>query len=186
MSEKNLEYAELRAPQEGIVVRRLARSGDLATPGRPLVVLETGGGREVRVTWPAALDWPAAPGSPAEVRVPRRDLVLPAVIDRVSPAADGHTMEGYLRVEGLELPSGTFVDVVLLGEPVSVLRLPPEALVHRGSLTGAFTVEEGRASLRWLRLTADGRVQAGLVPGDLVILNPPADLKHGDAVESGS
>jgi hypothetical protein len=168
------------------VVRRLARAGDLATPGRPLVVLETGGEREVRVTWPAELDWLAAPGAPAEVLLPRRDLVLPAVIDRVSPAADGHTMEGFLRVEGLEVPSGTFVDVVLLGESISVLRLPPEARVYRGSLTGAFTVEEGRASLRWVRLTSDGRVQAGLAPGELVIFNPPADLKHGDAVESGS
>jgi len=186
MSEKNLEYAELRAPQGGVVVRRLARAGDLATPGRPLVVLETGGEREVRITWPAGLDWPADPGSPAEVRVPRRDLVLPAVIDRVSPAADGHTMEGFLRVEGLKVPSGTFVEVVLLGEPVSVLRLPSEARVYRGSLIGTFTVEEGRASLRWLRLTPDGRVQAGLAPGELVILNPPADLQHGDAVESGS
>jgi hypothetical protein len=58
--------------------------------------------------------------------------------------------------------------------------------VERGSLEGVFTVEDGRASLRWLRLTPDGRVLAGLSPGDSVILNPPADLRNGDAVEAGS
>jgi len=186
MSERNLDYAVLRAPESGVVVRRLARAGDLATPGRPLVVMETGGGREVRVTWPAELEWPATPGSPAEVQVPRRDTVLPAKINRVSPSADDHTLEAFLSVEGLDVPSGTFVDVVLLGDPAPVLRLPDEARVERGSLAGAFTVEDGRASLRWLRLTPDGRVLAGLSPGDRVILNPPADLKNGDAVEAGS
>jgi multidrug efflux pump subunit AcrA (membrane-fusion protein) len=186
MSERNLDYAELRAPENGVVVRRLARAGDLATPGRPLVVLETGGGREVRVTWPAELEWAVAPGAEAEVQLPRRDRVLPARIDRVSPSADGHTLEAYLRVEGLDVPSGTFVDVVLLGEPAPVLRLPEGARVERGSLEGVFTVEDGRASLRWLRLTPDGRVLAGLSPGDSVILNPPADLRNGDAVEAGS
>jgi RND family efflux transporter MFP subunit len=31
MSERNLGYAELRAPRDGVVVRRMARPGDLAT-----------------------------------------------------------------------------------------------------------------------------------------------------------
>jgi hypothetical protein len=37
--------------------------------------------------------------------------------------------------------------------------------------------------LRWLRLGPEGRVEAGLSPGDTVIAAPPATLEDGDPVE---
>ena len=60
------------------------------------------------------------------------------------------------------------------------LLLPPEAVVRRGELTGAYVVDgAGRISLRYLRLgspAADGRVPvlAGLLKGEKVATDPIA------------
>lgn len=185
MSRRNLDYAVLRAPARGVVVRRLARAGDLATPGRPLVVLENPADLEVRVTLPAEMAWPVHPGDRAEVRSALDDgNARPATVNRVTPGADRHTIEIYLRPEGLEAPSGSFVRTTLFAaDSVDALRLPDGALVRRGPLTGAFLVHDGHASLRWLRLGPEGRVEAGLSPGDTVIAAPPATLEDGDPVE---
>ena len=186
MSEQNLAYAELRAPHDGVVVRRLARAGDLATPGRPLLIIEDTEGREVRVTLPAGMAWPVASGDAAEIILAKDGQAVSAVVDRVTPTADRHTIEAFLHSDDLVARSGTFVKAVLLGEPVSALRVPREAQLRRGPLTGVFVVHEGRASLRWIRLSADGQVLAGLSPGDSIILAPPADLENGDPIEVAS
>jgi membrane fusion protein (multidrug efflux system) len=105
-------------------------------------------------------------------------------VDRVSPGADRYTIVAYLRADGLIAPSGTFVRANLFGsEEVGALRVPAEALVRRGPLTGVYVVQDGRAALRWLRLSPDGRVQAGLTENEVVVLEPPVGLEDGDRVE---
>lgn len=185
MSRRNVEYAVLRAPMNGVVVRRTARAGDLAVPGRPVVVLENPSDLEVRITLPAEMEWPLGPGDRAEVRIPLGNgEPRPAVVDRVVPGADGHTVEAFLRVEDVKAPSGSFVRASLFGaDSTGAIRLPDTALIRKGPLTGAFVVRDGRALLRWLRLGPDGRVMAGIDPGDSVVTAPPADLEDGDPVE---
>lgn len=184
MNERNLGYAELRAPRNARVVGRRVREGDLANPGQSLLVLEDDSTPEVRVTLPAHLKWPVIAGDRAEIRlISDPDRVIAAAVDRISPSADNYTFEIFLNADGLDVPTGTFVRAVLLGEPTEVIRIPDHALVKRGPLTGVFVVQEGRAVLRWLRMAPDGRVSAGLSPGEHVILNPPSLLEAGQPVE---
>jgi len=63
--------------------------------------------------------------------------------------------------------------------------LPTEALVWRGSLPSVFVLENGKPSLRIVRVgypLPDGRVSvvSGLSGGEEVILNPPASLISGE------
>ncbi len=185
MSERNLGYAEMRAPQDGVVIQRMARAGDLALPGRPILSLENPQDLEIRVTLPATTDFDVAPGMKAEVYTGLEgDTAYPAVVNRVTPGADRHTIVAYLRADGLEAPSGTFVRAFLFGPEASdVLRVPDEALVRRGALTGVYVISDGRATLRWLRFSPDGRVEAGLNAGEQIVLSPPAGLEDGDPVE---
>lgn len=184
MSERNLSYSELRAAGSGVVVQRMVREGDLATPGRTLLVMEETGAPEVRITIPAQNAAHLAPGSRAEVMTdPEDTTVVAAVVDRVTPSAVNHTLEAFLRGDGLPERRGTFVTAVLFGDPVEAIRVPPEALVHRGPLTGVFVVREGHAVLRWLRLGSGGRVEAGLSPGDSVVVAPPATLETGRPIQ---
>lgn len=187
MSERNLSYSELRAASEGIVVQRLVREGDLATPGRTLLVVEETGQPEVRITVPAQNGAHLAAGAPAEILSgPEGGPAIPAVIDRVTPSAVNHTLEAYLRGDGLPERRGTYVTVTLFGDPVEAIRVPAGSLVHRGPLTGVFVVREGRAVLRWLRLGSGGRVEAGLSPGDSVVVAPPSTLENGRPIRVAS
>ncbi len=185
MSRRNLDYAVLRAPRSGVVVKRLARAGDLATPGRPLVVIEDPAALEVRVTLPAELRFPVAPGAKALVEGPLAGGgPVPATVSRVTPGAESHTLEAYLQVDGLSAPSGSFVQATVFGpDSVRALRVDDDAVVRRGPLTGVFIVRDGRAALHWIRLAGDGEVLAGVAPGDSVIAAPSADLEDGDRVE---
>ena len=185
MNRRNLEYAVLRAPRDGVIVEKKIHPGDLVLPGMPLLIMEDASDLEVRATLPAELEAAIAPGDSAWLlpslgtRAP-----VPTVVDRVSPSAEDHVIVAYLKARGLRAPTGTFVKVTLLGAgDESALRVPEAALLHRGPLTGVFAVRDGRAILRWLRLTEDGRVAAGLATGDTFVVHPPADLEDGDLVE---
>jgi RND family efflux transporter MFP subunit len=187
MSERNLSYSELRAGSPGVVVQRMVREGDLATPGRTLLVMEETGAPEVRITVPAQSGARLAPGSPAEILSdPEGSAAVSAVVDRVTPSAVNHTLEAFLRGDGIPERRGTFVTVALFGDSVKAIRVPPEALVHRGPLSGVFVVRDGRAALRWLRLGSGGRVEAGLSPGDSVVVAPPATLESGRLIQVAS
>ncbi|HET9232736.1 MAG TPA: HlyD family efflux transporter periplasmic adaptor subunit, partial [Candidatus Eisenbacteria bacterium] len=186
MNQRNLEYAVLRAPRDGVIVEKKASPGDLILPGVPVLILENPGDLEVRATLAAEVAGSIAPGDSARIVSPLGGSVaLSTVVDRVSPNADDHVIVAYFKATGLMARTGTFVNVTLFGrETAEELRLPESALLYRGPLTGVFAVRDGRAALRWLRVTSDSRVAAGLAPGDSFIVLPPADLQDGDLVES--
>jgi multidrug efflux system membrane fusion protein len=156
-AERELSYAVVRAPRDGVVVRRPVRVGDLASPGMTLLVLEGESAPEVRATLPADLDVPLDPGADVRVRFADGEE-FEGTLDRVEPSADLHTRVVYVSVPETGRPTGTFVQVafpVPRGEPA--LHVPPGSLVVRGPLRGVFVVREDRAVLRWLRLDADLR-----------------------------
>lgn len=185
MAEENFGYAVLRAPHDGVIIARPARPGDLAAPGVRILTLEDAAGPEIRITLSADSDILPFVGMAAAV-APSGDGAsrVHATVARVSPNADLNTIVAYLSAQGSGLVTGTFVDVHLEAPgTVAALRLPAESLVRRGPLVGAYIVHEGRAVLRWVRLDATGRVQAGVAAGDTVVLAPSTDLKDGDRVE---
>jgi RND family efflux transporter MFP subunit len=183
MAENNLRYAVIRAPLDGVVVRRYVRVGDLAVPGKPLLSLEDTAEHEVRITVPA--EAVVTPRADMRATITTRDgRTVTAHVDRVVPSADAHTMVAYLQTEGIDRPSGSYVQAHLFGETqAEAIRVPEEALVRRGPLTGVFVVSDGRAVLRWLRLAEDGRVLAGLAEGEEIVLGPSSELQDGSRVE---
>lgn len=180
MATQNMAYADIHAPESGVVVERRVRRGDLATPGRPLVVIEAGD-REILVTLPADVGASTRPGD--AVVVSGAGIESAGVVDRVTPDVSRRTQRLFVRVPELSLPSGSFVDVRFAGrEALARVRVPREALRHRASLTSVFVVDGDRAVLRYVRLDDEGNVLAGLRAGDRVVLSPPSDLRDGDRV----
>jgi membrane fusion protein, multidrug efflux system len=186
MNRKNLEYAVLRAPRDGVIVEKKINPGDLVLPGATLLIMEDSDNLEVRATLPVEMERGIAPGDSAFL-VSSLDpsAPVPAVVDRVSPNADDHVIVAYFNASRLRAPTGTFVKVTLFSrDHATSLRLPESAILHRGPLTGVFAVRDGRAVLRWLRLGEDSSIAAGLAAGDSFLVAPPADLEDGDRVEA--
>jgi hypothetical protein len=112
-------------------------------------------------------------------RVPAREVT-------VFPAADVATHAVRVRVQ---LPSldpapapGTTVKVAFPATAgASRVRVPSSALVRRGELTAIYVVDDGRLSLRQLRLgrEAGGQVEviSGLKAGESIAIDPVAALQ---------
>lgn len=175
-------FAELRAPIDGVVSRRLMEPGELATPGRGVVEIHD----------PAAL---RAVGTipqyvlPRTARVERAEIELPAVGIRVKaekvtvlPAADPRLLSTQVRAElPAELPSGivpgTAAKVLVPIGRSRKLVVPAAAVVRRGELTAVYVLADNTRQLRQVRVgnRVDGdavEVLAGLAAGERVALDP--------------
>lgn len=194
----NVEQIEtavtLRAPFDGVVVRRHADVGADLAPGSPVVDLRSSGPLEVVVSIPegavtsfqhASIEVETAGGTWRTATI----KLLDGMVDFASRTRSarlalkdpaGFVAGAYTRVRVL----GTANVAAGVGTAV-----PNSSLVHRGALTGVFIVHDGHAQLRWLRLgqTLDeqSEVLGGLDRGDSVVVAPGA-LREGTAVRIGS
>lgn len=167
------DYSTVRAPFDGIVVRRMVDPGAFAAPGAPLVTVQDSRRLRVAVT--------AAPGT---VRDLRRGDVVTATIEGVPARA---TVEGIVPAAGSLYTVNAIVDngdgahlpgsAAVLAIPTGVRRalfVPVDAIQRQGDLTGVWLGSEHGATLRWIRLgdSADEMVEvlAGLRDGDRVLV----------------
>jgi RND family efflux transporter MFP subunit len=176
-------FAELRAPIDGVVGRRLMEPGELATPGRGVVEIHD----------PAAL---RAVGTipqfvlPRTARVERAEIELPSVQRRVKasrvtmlPAADPRLLSTQIRAElPADAPAGvvpgTAAKVLLPIGRSQKLVVPAAAVLRRSELTAVYVITEaGSRQLRQVRVgnrVSDDAVEvlAGLSAGERVALDP--------------
>jgi RND family efflux transporter MFP subunit len=188
-------YVALRAPFAGTVVRRDADPGDLAVPGRPILALVRPGSVEIEADLPAAVAARIARGDRLDVRDPETGVVVPARVERISPARDPASRR--VRVElvpsggggdGPGLSPGGFVRVERVDREVPTVWVPRDAVIRRGQLAGVLTVRDGAVDLRWVRIGAERgpavEVLAGLEAGDRVVRRPGPAVADGTPVGS--
>jgi len=176
-------FAELRAPIDGVVTRRLMEPGELAAPGRGVLEIHD----------PAAL---RAVGTipqfvlPRTARLERAEIELPSVQRRVKaasvtmmPAADPRLLSTQIRAElPADAPAGivpgTAAKVLVPIGRSQKLVVPAAAVIRRSELTAVYVLGEGGArQLRQVRVgnrVSDDAVEvlAGLSAGERVALDP--------------
>lgn len=184
-------YAQIPAPFSGRVVDRLCEEGDLASPGRPLLKIEDTGRLRLYASLEASRAGAAEVGKEVEVLVPElAGRAVRGTITEFTPSADPATRTILVKIDLAEDPglrAGLFGRArIPMGER-TVLRVPAEAVVRRGGVTGVFVADGGRAAFRMVTLAGDGaldpEVVAGLNPGDAVVVAPPATLAIGARLE---
>lgn len=190
-------HATIVAPFAGIVARRLAEPGEMATPGRPLLTLFEP--RELRVvaSVPQYKLAELRSGMSGRIEIPSRQLWLDARHIEVLPTVDGqsHTVQVRLylpeNAEGIGgsegnggnggnggIVPGTFARAHFITGLARKLQVPAGAVLRRGELTGVYVLDEqGRPRLRQVRLgeplVGGGiEVMAGLNPGERIALDP--------------
>ncbi len=187
-----LRYAEVRAPLDGVVLQKMAAAGDLAAPGRPVLVLEDPRRLQVQTTVSGETFARIKPGDTVPVSLDGQPQPVEARVARIVPAADPvtHTYTVKLDLPPLAgLRSGTFARVSFPLGSRDALRVPKSAVLQRAGITGVFVVDgQGVARYRMVRTgaEADGQVeiQAGLNPGERVVISSEGELRSGDKVQA--
>ena len=183
---EQLAFTEIRAPYDGLIIRRDHDPGDVLVPGASLMQLVS-----LEELWVSAwVDETAIPalatGQPARILFrsePGRDY--PGTVARLGREADRETREFLVDVGVSALPTnwaiGQRADVFIeVGRQTDALLLPQDFLVWKAGQPGVFVDQEGRAQWRGVTLGLHGAqdiaVTQGLSAGEPVV-RPAAGRK---------
>ena len=178
-------FAEVRAPIDGVVTRRLMQLGELAAPGRGVVEVHDPERLRAVGAIPQFALARMARADRAPVWLPSLNQTVAAIRVTVLPAADARLLSTQVRAD---LPgalpagvvAGTAAKILIPTGSAQKLVMPIDALVRRGELTAVMVIAaDGAAQLRQVRLgdaVENGLIEvlAGLTAGERVQLNPLA------------
>jgi RND family efflux transporter MFP subunit len=174
-------HATILAPLTGVVARRHAELGDMATPGKPLFTIYEPGGLRVTASIPQYRLNDLRKVTTARVEFPELGKWIDATSVKLLPTADSATHVSQVRVSLPPVPEATpgmFARVHFVIGQAEKLTVPASAVVRRGEVAAVYVqASDSRLSLRQLRLgdavgAGEVEVLAGLTPGDKVIGDP--------------
>ena len=187
-AQANLDYMRIVAPFDGVVTRKWAEAGDLATPGKPLVEIENLSVLQVEIDIPESLSARVKLHSKLSI-LGDRGIKTAGVITELSPAVDPATRTRRAKIETKEgsLAPGQFVRVSIPIAEQKVILLPKAAVVERGQLEMVFTTEKQHARMHLVKARAhdDARMEilSGVSAGESVIVEGSDQLSDGQPVE---
>lgn len=182
-------YAEVRAPFAGVVTARYVQQGDLATPGKPLIEIQSPGHLEVHAQISNSAYAALKVGE--VVQVEGTGVHTTAQVLRLSPAADPSTETHLLKATlpaGTQLGAGDFVRVRVPVGTRQALFVPDTALVERAGIPAIFTVDKtDHVHLRMVRVgeREHGRseILSGLTAGERFVTRPTDALANGARIK---
>lgn len=185
-----LGYATLTAPFAGVVTRKLADVGDLASPGRALIELEDPSALRLEIDVPEALIEHVSVGAALPVRIDTLPELVQGTVTEVAPSSDpnSRTFRAQLDLAGSPvLRSGQFGRALVPTGHTNILRAPLDAVVERGQLEIVFVARDGRAELRLVktgkRFATTIEIVSGLSAGEAVVVAGAAMLVDGQPLE---
>lgn len=187
----NQSYGNIVSPLDGLVARRHAEQGDMATPGLPLFTIYEPGGLRVTASVPQYRLKEMRNVKTARVEFPELGKWVEATAVNLLPTADATTHVSQVRVNLPPVPEampGMFARVHFVVGQAEKLTVPAAAVLRRGEVAAVYVQSaDNRLSLRQLRLgdvVGEGEIEvlAGLTAGDKVVTDP---VKAGIQLKSG-
>ncbi|HYG05770.1 MAG TPA: efflux RND transporter periplasmic adaptor subunit [Stenotrophomonas sp.] len=182
------DFAQLRAPADGVVSKRLVQPGQVVAAGTELLRLI----RDGRLEWRAELveDQLAGVKVGNTVELPYNGQVIQGRIRAVSPGVDAQTRTGTIYADLPEpgpLKPGVYVEGRIVTGAGQALTIPSAAIVQRDGHSYVFTVDANNtAQRRRVRSgqVVEGRTEIveGLKAGDRVVVEGAGFLGEGDRV----
>lgn len=174
-------YARIRAPFGGRVVRRLVEPGTMVMPGMQLFVLERSGAYQLDATLPAEALATVRRGAAAEVRFDALpEKVFSGKVAEMEAGADAATHTVSVRIglpRDAAIQSGMFGRAMFRRGEKKAVVVKSAAVVERGQLRGLFVVN-GNGLTEWRVVTtgpANGgetEILSGLADGERYVADP--------------
>lgn len=198
MAEINLGYAELTAPYDGVIARRLSEAGAYAREGDALIEMIGDHSLEVEADVPANRLQGLMPGTELDGRLDDGTPFV-AAVRAIIPDENPLTRTRAVRfVPRFAAESGTLANeqsvtlLVPVGAPREIVSVHKDAIIRRPDGTTVYLVIDGKAEPRQIALGepvgARYEVLDGLSGGELVVVRGNERLQPGMRVriEEGS
>jgi RND family efflux transporter MFP subunit len=187
-----LDYATVKAPFSGVIIKKMMNEGDIASPGMPILSIQGTGVFKAVAKVPESEISLFKEGSEVQVKIDALgDKMVSGIVSQVNPSG-GYSGAQYelnimLKAEKnvvKELKNGMFASVILENGSEKHILVPTKAIVRKGQLQGLFTTDaQGKAMLRWLRFGKQFgdkiEVLSGLSEGENYIISHEGKLVNG-------
>jgi len=191
-AENQLSYAIVRAPVDGLVVEKNMNAGDLASPGKPIIVLENLHQLLVETHVSEQFISDIHEGDSATIRL-SSPASLTAKVRQVVSAADRTSHQFLVKLTlpvRKDIRPGMFAEVAFHTGTRRTLMIPPASIVHRSGLTGVYVVDpKGVLHYRLVRLGpehASGvEVAAGLSDGERIVARVTPEIVSSEHIAGG-
>jgi len=185
-TETMLGYTKIIAPFAGVITRKHADVGDLASPGKPLLDMEDSRALRLEADVPEAVVGKLALGDNLPVRVAALEKELTGVVSEIAPTADPGSRTFLVKLDlpdAAGLRAGQFGRVAMSVGETSALRVPASAVVQRGQMEIVFIVTDNKAQLRLVktgkRIGGEIELVSGVSAGEKIVVQNATALLDG-------
>ncbi len=212
MQETLLDFTLIRAPFDGVVVKKMAEVGESVAPIPPGVNISTSSGAIVAIADMNSLEAEVdvnesnvgqlKQGDPAEINVQAiPDHTYKGVLRQVIPTADRTKATVTVKVSILDKDQRikpemstnvTFLEPAKKGEakneaPVRIVTVPKDAVLSKNGKQVVYVIEDNKAHevavVTGNELKGQIIIKSGLVGSETLVGNPPQKLVDGVAVK---
>ena len=192
LAERELRDAQIRAPFDGFVSKRLVSPGDYVTVKTPVAALVTVDPLKMTAEVPERLGPWVKVGQKFQFSVDAfPGEVLEGTIARVSPAVNTQSrafpLEGVIRNPGGRLKPGTFARVRIASDRIdNVITVPTSALQYRYGVNRVYVLSGDRVAGREIkigdRLGEKVEITEGVKAGEIIAVSEVEKLADGSRV----
>lgn len=187
-------YSRLVAPINGVVVTKQVDVGTMATPGAPLITIESDSSYQLEVAVGESQLRNVHLNDQAQVQIAALgDQELTATVFEIVPASDpnsrSYTVKLALPVSS-EFPirSGLYGKARFISGQRQTLAIPQKAVTQLGQLISVFVVDQSGVARRRLIKTGKSygdriEVLSGLTDGEQIVAEVPSSLQDGARVK---
>jgi RND family efflux transporter MFP subunit len=186
-----MSYVEILAPFDGVVTKKWADVGDLASPGKPLIGIEDPSVLQLEADVPEAIASRIQRNATLSIRSDSLKEELAGTVSEIAPTADPASRTIRVKLDltpTAGLVSGQFARLVVPLEENSSVCVPASAVILRGQLEILFVVTNQRAQLHLVKtgkkINDQVEILAGIEPGESVVVGGAALLTDGQPVEA--
>jgi len=185
-AETMLDYTKVTAPFAGVITRKHADVGDLATPGKPLLELEDSTTLRLEADVPEAVVGKLKLGDKLPVNIASVETGFEGVVSEIAPTADPNSRTFLVKLDLPGAPglrAGQFGRVAMPVGETTALRVPASAVLQRGQMELVFIVSDNKAQLRLVktgkRLGREVELVSGVSAGEKLVTENVTDLQDG-------
>lgn len=132
-----LGYTEIKAPSDGRLLKRLVDPGDLAMPGKPLLLLRTEGGLRLEAHVRESLIKSVQPGTQLRVELVTLGQTVDAKVEEVIPYADPRSRTFLVKAalpDIIGLYPGMYGKLKIPLKEIDLVLIPESAIAEIGQL----------------------------------------------------